>query len=136
MGTNTEDADIAAIIGGEEARLKAFNEADIDTLDALLSDELIYTHSSGMQEGKWPFLDRLKAGTSRFSRGRVLESSVQIFGEIGVFNGRFELTLQTKDRTVDLDSRQLSVWRKNEGGRWQQIATASSPLSVQTRSVS
>jgi len=130
------DNDIAAIIGGEEARLRAFNEADIDTLDALLSDELVYTHSNGMQEGKWPFLDRLKAGTSRFSRGRVLESSAQVHGDIGIFNGRFELTLTTAERTVDIDSRQLSVWRKGEGGRWQQIATASSPLSVQARPAS
>lgn len=136
MSTNTEQADIAAIIGGEEARLRAFNERDIATLDTLLADDLVYTHSNGMREGKRAFLDRLETGISRFSRGRVLEASVQIHGDIGVFNGRFVLTLTTSDHVVDIDSRQLSVWRRAEGNRWQQFATASSPVRIETRPAS
>jgi ketosteroid isomerase-like protein len=123
-----EEAGIAAVLEGERARLRAFCSGDVATLDQLLSDELTYTHSNGMTEGKAPFLERLAAGGVRFANGKVSEASVRLLGDVAIYNGRFSLTVIAAGREAHLDSRQLSVWQRNSDGQWQQIATASSRI--------
>ncbi|WP_449396379.1 nuclear transport factor 2 family protein [Devosia riboflavina] len=128
MSAQTTEAGIAAVLEGERARLRAFCSGDVATLDRLLSDELTYTHSNGMIEGKAPFLERLAAGRVRFANGEVSEASVRLLGDTAIYNGRFGLTVISGEREVHLDSRQLSVWQRHADGQWRQIATASSRI--------
>lgn len=51
----------AAIRALEEKRFQAMRDADIATLDALLSDRLLYTHSNASVDTKQSYLDKVKS---------------------------------------------------------------------------
>ena len=51
-----------AVLAAHDARIAATIKGDVAALGALMTDDLTYTHSSGVTETKAEFLDGLKSG--------------------------------------------------------------------------
>ena len=58
----SETVTTAQINDLEDRRYAAMVEADLDTLDDLLSDDVIYTHSDASVDTKTSYLDMLRSG--------------------------------------------------------------------------
>lgn len=111
----------------DEARYRAMLAGDIAALEGLLAEELSYTHSSALREGKQAYLASLANGRVRYLDARLSDVEQTIYDGMAVMHGMvvIEAVVDGVERT--LDNRFLSVWKHGVGG-WQMIAWASTPV--------
>jgi ketosteroid isomerase-like protein len=125
MGVMTADDDVAAkqISALEARRYQAMTDADIATLDELLSADLVYTHSDATSDSKQSYLDRL--ANRYFDYGPIAhpEHSIVVRGDcaIVIADMRGEVRVEGGPTPRVLNSRSLAVWVR-ENGNWALLA--------------
>ena len=119
--------DAAAQIRDAEARRYAAMVAnDVKALDALLADDLVYTHSTAATETKKEFIDRPTAGV-RYTGVDQKEQHIRVFGDVGLVNGLNTMHVDRKGEKVTFDIRFLAVYVR-AGGQWRMSAWQSTRL--------
>ncbi len=123
--TPTDDA-IAAVLAAEKARGAAMVASDMKTLGQILADDLIYTHSTGMQETKAAHLDSYAQGL-RYTRFETsaLQANV-ITPDVITLNGHLEQTKGREGKWKDFHLIFLAVWRRSATGAWQLVSLQTS----------
>ena len=106
---------------------RAFSEQDIDTLDALLADDLIYTHSNGKVENKAERLEGIADTRIRYESFEREDVETRILGRTAVVTGLSTAKLLVEGRPVVARLRTLSVWSHRDG-RWQLVASLGARL--------
>jgi ketosteroid isomerase-like protein len=102
----------------EAQRRKAMVERDVEALEALLSDELIYVHSNAEAEGKPQYLERIKNRVYNYVDVAQPEMTVRLVGGVALVTGHTVLKVLLPDgspKTVDGST--VTVW-SNSGGAW------------------
>ncbi len=105
----------------ERQRAEAMQAGDVDTLDALISDKLIYLHSSGGRDGKESYLGNLRSGTIDYKRVAPPEPEVHIAGDTAIVFGRMNADVVRDGKPLALDYDYLAVYAR-EDGRWRFLA--------------
>lgn len=105
----------------EDRRYQAMIEADTDTLEQLLGDGLVYTHSIGVSDGKAAYLEGVKAKKFTYRKIERPQEQIQLYGDTAVVTGRAhgDLLVDGAPRVANL--RYISVWVKGPRG-WQTVA--------------
>lgn len=116
-----------SILQADAERYSAMREGDLMRLDALLADDLTYTHSSGSCDNKREYLAAMASGRFRYLEIRTSDVQVRIHGAVAVMVGRARFRAMVDDVERLLDNRFLSVWTRS-GASWQMAAWASSPI--------
>ena len=112
----------------ESRRYRAMCEADVATLDELLADSLVYTHSYGGADGKASYLDGIRSRQWVYREiDRPIED-IQVYGDCSVVTGQVRIELLSEGRPKKLNSRFTNVWVKGPRG-WQMVAWQSTPLT-------
>ena len=119
----TED-DIATL---EDRRFAAQMSGDGAALDALLADNLRYTHSNAAVDTKSSYIDSITSGRVTYRDVRRTETDIQMADAAAIVTGRAELDVSTPmgDRTIVC--RYSAVWGA-VGGTWQFLAWESTPF--------
>lgn len=112
----------------EQQRFDAMTSGDAETLDALLSETLTYTHSHGGTDTKMVFLDNVRNGPVRYRVAERLDTEIRLVGDTAVVAGRAKLAVSFKDLPIDLDLRYTAVWIHGEVG-WQFEAWQSTSMA-------
>ena len=114
--STTELTDLANRL--EDSRVKAMVDADIKTLDDILSNELYYGHTSGYIDNKASFLEKIASKQySYFSITKQI-ADVQAIGESGlVINGELTIEANASGEKKVFHAIYLAVWRM-EGEVW------------------
>jgi hypothetical protein len=114
------------ILSLEEKRITAMVKKDIAALDALLADDLSYTHSGGTTDTKASFITLIK------DRGRYLGvdySNTQVIpfpgGTTVAVRGRAQIRL---DGVASYPVLFLDVWALRDGG-WKMVAWQATRVS-------
>jgi uncharacterized protein (TIGR02246 family) len=116
--------DVAA---AEKKRFAAMIAGDLDTLGALLADDLTYVHSSGRVDSKAQFLDSLRTGRQKYFEIAPEDTSVRVFGDTAVSTGRSAMHVSAGGQDMRFRIQFTDVWvRRN--GRWQMVAWQSTRL--------
>jgi ketosteroid isomerase-like protein len=127
---------IVALAGGdgrddvqaaEKKRFAAMIAGDLDTLGALLADELTYTHSSGRVDTKVQFLDSLRTGRQKYFAIAPEDTAVRVFGDTAVSTGQSAMHVSAGGQESRFRIRFTDVWVRR-GGRWQMVAWQSTRL--------
>ena len=107
---------VAEALQAEDARYEAQIDDDFDALDALLGKDLVYIHSSTVQDTKASFIESLRSGKVSYHAMERSNTKVRTFGNVAIITGRavFEVTARGRDKTMDLLFH--SVWVKRESG--------------------
>jgi hypothetical protein len=87
----------------EDARYLALTENDWKALDTLLSDDLVYIHSTGVAQSKGDFTKALESGALRYRKITAEPTAIRFFGDVGVLNGRGNFEVTTRDGDVARD---------------------------------
>lgn len=118
---------VAQLKLADEARYRAMLAGDIAALEGLLAEELSYTHSSALREGKQAYLASLASGRVRYLDAHLSDVEQTIYDDMAVMHGMvvIEAVVDGVERT--LDNRFLSVWKRGGDG-WQMVAWASTPV--------
>ena len=113
-----ENQRIAAMIAGDEA-----------TLDAVLADDLIYTHSSARVETKAEFIGNVTSGRTRYISFERDDVNVQNYGDTAIVTGHAKLHVATGNQDLEFQVRFLDIYCKlNDRG--QMVAWQSTKIPV------
>jgi len=105
---------VADALQAEDARYEAQIDCDFDALDTLLAKDLVYIHSSTVQDTKASFIESLRSGKVAYHSMERSNTKVRIFGNVAIITGKaeFEVTARGRDKTLNLLFH--SVWVQRE----------------------
>ena len=123
-----DDAALTAVKAADAARVKAMKAPTKEALEAVLSDELNYAHSSGAVDTKASLIDVLLSGKTRYL-GYEYDSQKFSFPTPGIalMHGQVKLKVGKDTGSSDLALSYLAVWRE-EKGQWKFLAWQSCKL--------
>ena len=135
MQTNP-DPEIVA----EEARLtKATQSLDIEALDRIYADDIMFTGVTGAICTKDAVMDEARRGAAARNTAKASPNAPTVVsytkdelmavrhGEAGVASFRFGVTIRADDKEVTRHYRTTNVWMRR-GGRWQVVAAHTATL--------
>ena len=122
------DTELAEVRDLEDERIAAMCAQDAATLERLLSDSMVYVHSSGLVDTKDSFLGHVHNGPIQYKTFERRDMEAHAAGEGTVlFRGEAAVTVEFDGNPLDLDFRYLAVWVKHGGGwrfeAWQSTST-------------
>ena len=110
----------------EARRYAAMIAGDTKALDAVLADDLVYTHSTAATETKQEFIDRLSSGL-RYKAITQREQTIRVIGDVALVNGLNRMDVERKGEPITFDIRFLAVYART-GAQWQMRAWQSTRL--------
>ena len=123
--------DLVAQLGAlEDERFAAMRGPDWAALDRLLSEDLTYTHSSGLQDSKASYIQSLHDKVSVYHAMEVRERKVTLLGDVALVHSRVITDLTARGTRKTLDNQILAVWARQDGA-WRLVAYQPTLLSRQ-----
>ncbi|MBV8752494.1 MAG: nuclear transport factor 2 family protein [Hyphomicrobiales bacterium] len=111
----------------DRKRMQAMSDKDLATLDSLLADDLIYTHSSARVDSKQSLIANMKSGATVYSSIESSEVKAQDLGDAVVLTGVAWIKVASQGKQLDFGVRFTDAYAKR-GGRWQMVAWQSTRL--------
>jgi Domain of unknown function (DUF4440) len=115
------------VIELDRKRMQAMSDKDLATLDGLLADDLIYTHSSARVDSKQSLIANMKSGATVYSSIEPSEVKAQDLGDAVVLTGVAWIKVASQGKQLDFGVRFTDAYAKR-GGRWQMVAWQSTRL--------
>ena len=115
------------ILALEDERFAAMTARDFARLQLLVHDELMYTHSSGVVDGKNTWLDSMKSGRVKYKKAACTERKVRLYGDTALITGRAHIEAEIGGQAKTLKLLFLNAWTKTPQG-WKFVAWQSTPL--------
>jgi ketosteroid isomerase-like protein len=111
----------------EDARFAAMVGKDVETLDRLLDDKLIYMHSTGVADTKASYLEGLGTGVWDYQSVDRADQRIQVDGNVALVFCKMSIRLITRGVFRAFDSRALAVWVRKPDG-WRLLAVQSGAI--------
>jgi ketosteroid isomerase-like protein len=115
------------VIELDRKRMQAMSDKDLATLESLLADDLIYTHSSARVDSKQSLIANMKSGATVYSSIEPSEVKAQDLGDAVVLTGVAWIKVASQGKQLDFGVRFTDAYAKR-GGRWQMVAWQSTRL--------
>jgi hypothetical protein len=99
-GTITSEEALKA----EQDRYVAQMKGDVAAMQRLIGEDLVYIHSSTVQDTKASFIESIRSGNVKYRKMKRGEVKVRTYGCIAIVSGgaSFEVTVKGEDRTLNL----------------------------------
>ena len=123
---NTSDPKEAQLIEAEEQLRLAMLNSDVNTLDKLLADNLVFTNHLGQVLSKQ---DDLAAHQSEKFKIQTLVPSdrrIQVIGNVAIVTVKVHLVGSYESTAFDNNLRFTRVWHLSSSNTWQIVAAHSS----------
>jgi len=115
------------LLEADSARRQAMVSANVDELANSLSDDLVWTHSSGRTEGKAAVIQAIKSKTVQYLSLEVEGVEVSQHNNIFVCHGTLNGRASRDGVTKELRNKFLSVWQRSGSSfkmlAWQSTAS-------------
>ncbi|MGV3557891.1 nuclear transport factor 2 family protein [Larkinella arboricola] len=120
-------ADEKAVLAVERERFDAQVSRNYAVLEKVLGDDLIYTHSHGLQDTKQSYIQSLKDGKQTYESIGIQEQKIKLYGNTAVISGICLIKASNNGQTVNSKIRYTDVYVK-KGQQWQMVAWQSLKL--------
>ena len=115
------------IIDLDKKRMTAMAQKDIATLNGLLGDDLVYTHSNARRDTKQSLIGNMESGATVYTAVEPSDVNAQDLGDTVVLTGSCRISVMSGGRPHSFGVRFTDVYA-NKGGRWQMVAWQSTRL--------
>jgi ketosteroid isomerase-like protein len=115
------------IIDLDKKRMTAMAQKDVATLNALLADDLVYTHSTARLDTKQSLIGAMESGATVYTTVEPSDVNAQDFGDTVVLTGSCRISVMSGGRPNSFGVRFTDVYA-NKGGHWQMVAWQSTRL--------
>jgi ketosteroid isomerase-like protein len=115
------------IIELDKKRMTAMGQKDVAALNELLSDDLVYTHSSARQDTKQSLIGAMESGKTVYTSVVPSEVKAQDCGDAVVLTGVARISVLSNGKPNSFSVRFTDVYA-NKGGRWQMVTWQSTRL--------
>jgi ketosteroid isomerase-like protein len=109
------------VIDLDKQRMDAMAKKDLATLNALISNDLVYTHSSARLDTKQSLIGNMEGGSTVYTSVVPSDVKAQDLGDTVVLTGSCKISVMTQGRPNSFGVRFTDVWA-NKGGQWQMVA--------------
>jgi ketosteroid isomerase-like protein len=116
-----------AIIDLDRKRMTAMAEKDVATLNAVLSDDLIYTHSSARMDTKASLIGNMESGATVYTAVVPSDVVAQDLGDSVVLTGIARISVMVGGKPNSFGVRFTDVYA-NQGGTWRMVTWQSTKL--------
>ena len=114
--------ELARVSAANDARVAAMLAPTREKLEAVLSPDLRYTHSTGQIDSKATLIDSLLDGSAKYTKYNFHECSFTFPAPgIALMAGRFDVKAVVKGNAAESTITFLEVWRL-EKGEWKFLA--------------
>jgi ketosteroid isomerase-like protein len=109
------------VLAADDARLAALIAGNVEALDRLCADDLVFVHANGHQDGKTGFLEQTRSGHIRYRSIVRKTTNVTVSGTVAIVYASVgvEVTMNGEQRASHV--RYMSVWT-NGTGEWKLLA--------------
>jgi ketosteroid isomerase-like protein len=115
------------IIDLDKKRMTAMAEKDIATLNELIADDLIYTHSTARLDTKASLIGNMQSGSTVYTSVVPSDVKAQDLGDTVVLTGSCKISVNAGGRANSFGVRFTDVYARR-GGRWQMVTWQSTRL--------
>ena len=115
------------IIDLDRKRMNAMAQKDIATLNALLSDDMVYTHSTARLDSKKSLIEAMESGRTVYTAVEPSDVKAQDLGTAVVLTGTARISVLSNGNPNSFGVRFTDVY-VNNGGQWQMVAWQSTRL--------
>src|SRR5712692_1935049 len=115
------------IIELDKRRMTAMAEKDIATLNELIADDLVYTHSTARLDTKQSLIGNMQSGSTVYTSVVPSDVKAQDLGDAVVLTGSCRISVNAGGRPNSFGVRFTDVYA-NKGGRWQMVTWQSTRL--------
>ena len=109
------------VIALDAQRMTAMARGDVGTLNALIADELVYTHSSARLDTKQSLIENMQSGKTVYTAVVPSDVKAQEYGDTVVLTGNARISVRSGGNAMNFGVRFTDVWA-NKGGNWQMVA--------------
>ena len=111
------------IIALENRRIEAMIKGDVQTLEEILADDLIYTHTTARLDTKASFIDAVATGRTNYRSVEREDVKVRQFGDTAIVTGHAKFHVGENK----FEARYIDVYAKRNGA-WQMVAWQSTRI--------
>ena len=105
-----------SVLAAQDQRFALTAGGDLDQLEAMLTEDMNYTHSSAAVDTKAQFLDSLRSGRVRYvSIKPEGERAVRLYGDAAVVQGVAHVLVKVPERDIDVRLRFTELYVKQDG---------------------
>ena len=115
------------VIDLDKKRMTAMAQKDVATLKTLLSDDLIYTHSTARLDTKQSLIGNMESGSTVYTGVEPSDVKAQDLGDAVVLTGSCRISVMSQGRPNSFSVRFTDVYA-NKGGQWQMVTWQSTRL--------
>ena len=115
------------IIDLDKKRMSAMAQKDVATLNALLADDLVYTHSSARLDTKQSLIGNMESGATVYTAVEPSKVVAQDLGSAVVLTGEAQIKV-TSNGTPNAFGVRFTLVYANRGGKWQMTTWQSTRL--------
>jgi ketosteroid isomerase-like protein len=108
------------IIDLDRKRMTAMAEKDIATLNELIADDLVYTHSSARLDTKASLIGNMEGGSTVYTSVVPSDVVAQDLGDTVVLTGTCRIGVNSGGRAMNFGVRFTDVYARRNG-RWQMV---------------
>ena len=111
----------------EDRRCEAMVKDDLAALDALMAEDLIYTHSSALVDTKASYLESLKSGLVKYKKIDREDIEMRAHDNAVFVTGKARIAVRARGEDKTLILRYSNVWLKKDQG-WQFALWHATPI--------
>ena len=115
------------IIDLDRKRMNAMAQKDIATLNALLSDDLVYTHSTARLDTKKSLIEAMESGKTVYTAVEPSDMRAQDLRNAVVLTGSARIRVLSNGNPISFSVRFTDVYA-NKDGQWQMVAWQSTRI--------
>jgi ketosteroid isomerase-like protein len=115
------------IIELDRRRMTAMAQKDYATLNELIADDLVYTHSTARLDTKQSLIGNMESGSTVYTSVVPSDVKAQDLGDSVVLTGTCRISVNAGGRPNNFGVRFTDVYARR-GGRWQMVTWQSTRL--------
>ena len=108
------------IIELDRKRMTAMAQKDIATLNDIIAEDLVYTHSSARLDTKKSLIGNMESGSTVYTSVVPSDVKAQDLGDTVVLTGNCRISVNSGGNAMNFGVRFTDVYA-NRGGKWQMV---------------
>ena len=116
------------VIDLDKKRMTAMAQKDLATLNDLISNDLVYTHSSARLDTKQSLIGNMQSGSTVYNAVEPSDVKAQDLGSAVVLTGVARIRVTSGGKPNAFAVRFTDVYA-NKGGKWQMVTWQSTRLA-------
>jgi ketosteroid isomerase-like protein len=108
------------VIDLDRQRMIALRQMDLEKVKEFLSDDLVWTHTTGRVDSKESQITSMESGEIVYSRYDPSDVKAQDYGDFIVLTGKADIHVNFRGTLYPLDVRFSDGWSKTDG-KWKMV---------------